>query len=154
MSRLVVTVPIQLTRDDDGFWLQVTTPTKREASVRLDQLGGPLTSSIFDEWANHVFKEASLKARRSTGVKDINGNAVWEGDLIRVRHSDPYPSAVGVVTWEPAVAAFVLKGDTERHGPWTTDNLRGVGKGWLIGNIFEQPKLLTPAEYRKMPDED
>lgn len=154
MSRLIVTVPIQLARDDDGFWLQVASPTNREASLNLSETGGPLVQGILLEWAKHVFAQAAMKNRRSTGVLDNFRKVIYEGDLIRIRHSDPYPSAVGVVSWNGTLGAFILQGDTERHGPWSTPNLGGANNGVIIGNLFENRELMVPAAYSKLPDED
>ena len=154
MRSLIVTVPIQLARADDGFWLQVGTPSKQEASLNLSETGGPLVRGIFDEWARHVFTEAAMKARRQTGVVDSTGKMIYEADILRIRHSDPYPSAVGAVSWNARLGAFVLQGDTERHGPWSTPNLGGANKGVIIGNLFENRDCMIPAAYAKMPDQD
>jgi hypothetical protein len=155
MSRVTVTVPIQLVRDAGGFWLQVISPTTREAAVSIENMSGDvLIRDILGEWASHTFKEAQLKGRRSTGLKDAKDKPIHEGDIVRVRHSDVYPSATGVVTWAPQIGAFVLQGMTERHGAWSTQNLQGVGSSVIIGNVFESPDCYQPAVYTKMPNED
>lgn len=154
ISQLIVTVPIQLSLSDDGYYLRVASPTNREASINISHHGELLVRGIFDEWAKHAMMQARLKARRPTGVLDATGKMIYEGDILRIRHSDAYPSAVAAVAWNVHLGAFTLQGDTERHGPWSTPNLGMGNKGAIIGNMFEDRDLMIPAALAKMPDQD
>ena len=148
MNRLIVTVPIQLVSNDEGFWLQIETPTKREATVKVPEfVDGPLAQGIWKEWAEAVLKQAQLKARRATGVNDAHGNPILEGDIVMTQAGENYPQAPGVVEWDRSLAAFILTGRFKgSYNVWRTQNLGGVRKYSVIGNVFETPELLTPAE--------
>lgn len=148
MSRVQITVPVQLVKDTDGFWLQVEAVSKRSAAIYLNETGGPLTSGILVEWAGDLMNQALLKRRRDTGVKDKHGVPVMEGDIMRAHYNDSYPSINGSVSYAADLGAFVLSASIGGM-PWRSQNLRDAGRWEVIGNVFQNAELLNPPADNK-----
>jgi uncharacterized phage protein (TIGR01671 family) len=148
MSRIIITVPIQLVKADDGLWLQVETSTKQAASIHLDETGGPLTSSILKAWAEEKITEALLRRRRDTGTLDKNGQSVLEGDILRGFYNDSYGNVNAAVAYASDLGAFVLHGNVGGMD-WRSENLKATPRWEVIGNVFQNSELLAPPAENK-----
>lgn len=79
-----------------------------------------------------------LKVMQFTGLKDINGVEIYEGDI--VNHNG---IGIGFVEYKERQAAFkiIFSGTTRK---WFVDMLdREYGLLEVIGNIYENPELIT-----------
>ena len=94
---------------------------------------------IFDEH-NDFHPMSDIDLIRPTGLHDINGLEIWEGDVIESVCStelDRYAPVRDVVVFE--------------SGMWTGERyaMRPIFDRWrVIGNRFEQPELLTKEQTR------
>lgn len=147
--RLSVTVPIQLVKQDDSYFLVVKNNAGHEAQLSLGEvLTLQLQQDIFRSWADEQMQAALMKRRRPTGLLDAGGRQIFEGDILLLKnYFQLYPNLPAAVVWSKEDAAFVLEGsfaDSERT--FHSDNLRPATMHRIIGNVFNNPELLTPAE--------
>jgi hypothetical protein len=70
-----------------------------------------------------------------TGLTDRKGKEIYDGDLIK----DPN-GQVGKIFWNDSNAQFAVNWKM-KDGSYETDTCFGYGE--VIGNIYENPKLLT-----------
>lgn len=82
-----------------------------------------------------------------TGLRDKNGKEIYEGDIVR----SPGGPIQGVVVWQ--APAFVMK-DRTKNGyskRWSEFVLAAKEKQFqeVIGNIYENPELLTGLETKR-----
>ena len=82
-----------------------------------------------------------------TGARDMNGNDIYEGDIIRKEECSPddmafgFYGSIGVVKYDSSVMGFVI--DSADDGFY--DN-RGMNFTFdrieIVGNIYENPEIL------------
>lgn len=81
-----------------------------------------------------------------TGIKDKNGKEVYESDIIS--YNDFYEGdykttgGVGYVQWDEEGHAICSWGKDEEYICSTWDAIKNYG-GTIIGNIYDNPKLLN-----------
>lgn len=151
---LKITAPVTLNRDAETIWLQVESGGKHAAINLAEISNSPFIKEAFGNWADAQFLDAMLHRRRKTGVKDVTGTLLLEGDIVQPLSFPNYyiDSVFGVVTWSAEKAAFVFKVVVEGGGIWESDNLGFSGpwemKGlWrIVGNVFQSANLLKPAK--------
>ena len=70
-----------------------------------------------------------------TGLKDSEGNEIWEGDMIR----SPYLGNVATVEWDDSLCGFKCVNDRRHFNYSFRDIIKRFG--WsLIGNKFDKKK--------------
>lgn len=107
---------------------------------------------------------SDIEIMQYTGLKDKNGNEIYEGDVIAVLHGD-WPSCMGchssptehMKSLEKRYEVVFIQGEfagkrnTGSYNPWSTDvdgntytQLTPDRHGYIevIGNIYENPELL------------
>lgn len=145
MPKVIVTVPIELVKEGDQYSLLIRNDAGHECLVPLDTIGEtPLEWSIVLSWADQHFQKALLKRRRATGVEDIDGRPIMEGDILFLPGDDYVGRGMhAAVKWNAKVAAFILEGRSPATGGvWQTPNLQEARNYRVVGNVFEQPELL------------
>jgi uncharacterized phage protein (TIGR01671 family) len=82
-----------------------------------------------------------------TGIKDKNGIPIFEGDLVQYNQNSNYDGINFEVVWSDASFGWVLKSKT---GDYLTNQITPNGPRYnfleVIGNIFENPKLIKTNE--------
>ena len=84
-------------------------------------------------------KDDGVILMQFTGLKDKNGKEIWEGDII----SNGY--GVGVIKWDKTSCAFRLFWNAtilDDDVSWIP--FKGMKYNEIIGNIYENPELLSP----------
>lgn len=85
---------------------------------------------------------------RYIGLKDTNRKEIYEGDIVEFRafspHHDEYRK--GIVEWDKQEAKFILHDLLEKFLSYTFGKLSGGNCKTIIGNIYENPKLLDRNE--------
>jgi uncharacterized phage protein (TIGR01671 family) len=80
-----------------------------------------------------VLDEGEFELMQYTGLKDAEGNEIYEGDIVA-----DYSADVGLelskVIWNIEMAAFWL----EKWG----ESLEEIGDAKVVGNIYENPELM------------
>ena len=73
-----------------------------------------------------------------TGLKDKNGNEIYEGDILSILQAETDISLKDVVVWEDA--GFRMKyARFDQTCEW-------ADKSEVIGNIYDNPELLNPPQ--------
>lgn len=135
MAKLTLNVPVILIREEE-FWLEITNSLGQTALIQIAQVD---QLSIIDTWAKEQVTKA-MNGRRNTGVLDMAGDIVREGDILMKQPGDDF--VVGVVRFDVSRAAFVLTGKNEDGTHWTSENLLNSRQWSIIGNIFQHPEKL------------
>ena len=79
---------------------------------------------------------ATIPLMQYTGLKDKNGREIYEGDILQWAHYK------GVVRYKQDVCQFMIEDPATPQYPDTTWRLVD-NKNVVIGNIYENPELLT-----------
>lgn len=101
-----------------------------------DAVGGILMYAIepmvkYDNW-----DKKSPHLMQYTGLKDKNGKEIFEGDILKTEHG-----ATGIMTWHDVSAQFNYDC---KEPMWSHPIYSMSGDNEIIGNIYENPELLTP----------
>ena len=87
----------------------------------------------------------TLVARREwTGLHDKNGKEIYEGDILRYHNFYPEPKDLFIVEWVDFSCSFYLfrQNYILSHLPYENLHSRNKDHYEVIGNIYENPKLL------------
>ncbi|MEB6088047.1 YopX family protein [Enterococcus casseliflavus] len=88
------------------------------------------------EW--YWFKEVVLM--QSTGLKDMNGVEVFQGDIVRCSRGCPHE-----VFWLKEYAGMYVGGMPAWYLSGLSEGYAWTGEEEIIGNIHENPELLEQA---------
>ena len=88
------------------------------------------------EW--YWFKEVVLM--QSTGLKDMNGVEVFQGDIVRCSRGCPHE-----VFWLKEYAGMYVGGMPAWYLSGLSEGYAWTGEEEIIGNIYENPELLEQA---------
>ena len=144
-------------RLDNGEWvdgyLYITHNGEHEISIYNDEVN-------IERWTHEVDPST---VGQYTGLKDKNGNRIWEGDIFRYtfyRSDDPTATRNGLkvrtgrIFWSDWRASFAvtagrngsasLNNDVTRYvrGRQIYEYVRGANTVEVIGNITDNPDLL------------
>ncbi len=99
----------------------------------------------------HIYGAGEIQPEtlgQSTGITDLFGNEIFEGDILRVDFKQEYvgikpqPSYIGVVIFDDKDCAFAI-----RHiGKWTQYFFQHGLIKTVIGNIHDNPELLKGSD--------
>ncbi len=122
----------------------------KDTKVMFDLVGlvFPLPNTTYEEGRNRVYMQF-------TGLLDKNGKEIWEGDIVKILYTD-WPSCSGchsspqehmnaialtrVVVW--SAQGFYVSHKVDGYAESMEPGTHGFIK--VIGNVFENPELLTP----------
>lgn len=112
---------------------------------------------VFGFDVNHVYsfktegleippEREEVELMQYTGLKDINGKEICEGDLLEFEIEDELGNFINVVIWEKG--CFALR--AEKEYDYVDYPLFEWINGRIIGNIYENPELLAKIKiYEK-----
>lgn len=96
--------------------------------------------------ASHILALAETEPEKYipeqfTGLKDVNGKDIYEGDIIKSIPNDPLfeLSKFGVVTRSRIDFKWCYESGNIEHNIWTSGRYRAYE---VIGNVHENPELL------------
>lgn len=107
--------------------------------------------SIVNSMTNNLVNDDSTVIEQYTGIKDINGNDIYVGDVV-------HPVRIMKVLTETVVQQLsdkpiIVQGDTYVNSKWIARSVSATGFSvedyyfgnelQLIGNIHENPELLV-----------
>jgi hypothetical protein len=145
MSILKLKANVTLCRSEDGFSIEVETRDHQSAMLRLAG-HGPWVDAILRQWAIERVNEALVNGRRNTGLKDVTGTPVFEGDIVERCDLPGHVDVFAVVKWDPSRAAFIMEGQWPDGQIWQSENLNAVRAARIVGNVFQHPDRFKPCK--------
>ncbi len=121
----------------------------REIKFRIWDGGEFYYSSCYDLLdgypSEHKCFTEDLLFQQDTGLKDKNGVAIFEGDLIIIDKGKPYESYYEVVYEDGGFTLIHAKRHGDEYGVYKTNlcQIIRMGRGHVIGNVFENKELLN-----------
>ncbi len=89
-----------------------------------------------------VYENPQLKKDRWTGLLDKEQKEIYEGDIVKDGNY------VGVVEWGVGRAGFIATGGNQSIAMTTSFGLKAKDCE-VIGNIYENPELITNLDKKK-----
>ena len=103
----------------------------------------------YDKWSEYA-EDKDFVLMQFTGLLDKNGKEIYEGDILDLETTTRHGAKITgyhprVVEWMPLKMRFRLnKGyDNKEDLGWASDKHLKMNQYTIIGNIYENPELLT-----------
>ena len=99
----------------------------------------------FDEFFTTILNDGECHLMQSTGLFDVNGQEIFEGDLVRSTWFKDYDDLVGYrklgkVAYRNGYFGIEYPGDAEKGYPTTILDFSINVE--IIGNVFDNPELI------------
>lgn len=88
---------------------------------------------LYPVWT--IVPESNVELVQFTGLKDKNGKEIYEGDIHKLAEG-----ILAIVEWDEKCAAFQSQ---KIGGEKRSSHLFGIEFGKVIGNIYENPELIS-----------
>lgn len=91
---------------------------------------------------NDILGLARYKVMQFTGLKDKNGDEIYEGDFIKIISSYYRQEIIATVRYENSLASFVFETGEDQGYSRIDASFKDIK---VVGNIYEDPDLLEEA---------
>ena len=119
-------------REEDGKWV---------IGTGIDTFGGTFILNAYERETDATdcddYRVNPLTVGQYTGLKDKNGNGIFEGDIVKTDKFNE-PNKLYVITYDELMGAFI--GDNENFYFTTFDGDSNLFE--VIGNIHDNSELL------------
>lgn len=122
-------------RIDDGVTGQVFIHTVGNSVNESDKVGEEGCLQFV------TFEVAPATICQCTGLKDKNGNLIWENDIVKHYNDDAHPESycTGTVLWDENYAGFYR---TSKEYGLSKPRINSDCIYEVVGNVFDNPELL------------
>lgn len=91
---------------------------------------------------NDILGLARYKVMQFTGLKDKNGDEIYEGDFVKIISSYYGQEIIATVRYENSLASFVFETGEDQGYSRIDASFKDIK---VVGNIYEDPDLLEEA---------
>lgn len=121
-------------------WNKINKTMKEVTQITLDKKQTASMSDITEKITVHLLYQPHFVLMQCTGLKDVNGKLIFEGDRVYIGCEDE----IATIQWSDDLARFTIHFEDEEIQA-DFDNYNGKELE-VIGNIYESPELIGGAE--------